>query len=191
MTFKEIHKELALFAVTVIKEARKNLRQKKKITTGKLLKSIKAKIKQEKDYILLNFLMEDYGKFVDKGVKGADPYALPEGARWHGRNKAPNSPYQFGSMKSRGLKQAINRWTIQKGLKGVRDKKTGRFLPRKSMQFMINRSIYLSGLEASMFFTGPYNNLLVRFINKFFKAFTFDVDFALRQQKKGVDYNKI
>jgi hypothetical protein len=94
-------------------------------------------------------------------------------------------------MKSRGLKQAINRWTIQKGLKGVRDKKTGRFLPRKSMQFMINRSIYLSGLEASMFFTGPYNKLLVRFINKFFKAFTFDVDFALRQQKKGVDYNKI
>ena len=98
--------------------------------------------------------------FVDKGVKGADPYALPEYARWHGKNKAPNSPYQFGSMKSRGLKQAINRWTIQKGLKGVRDKKTGRFLPRKSMQFMINRSIYLSGLEASMFFTGPYNKLL-------------------------------
>ena len=190
MTFKQIEKELNLFSQTVIAEARKNLRQKKKITTGKLLKSLKAKITPAKDYILLNFLMEDYGKFVDKGVKGADPYALPEGAKWHGRNKAPNSPYQFGAMTSRGLKQAINRWTIQKGLKGVRDKK-GRFLPRKSMQFMINRSIYLSGLEASMFFTDPYNKLLVRFINKFFKAFTFDVDFALRQQKKGVDYNKI
>jgi len=190
MTFKEIHKELALFALTVLKEARKNLRQKKKITTGKLLKSLQAKIKQEKDYIMLTFLMEDYGKFVDKGVKGADPYALPEGAKWYGRNRAPDSPYQFGAMKSRGLKQAINRWTIQKGLKGVRDKK-GRFLPRKSMQFMINRSIYLSGLEASMFFTGPYNKFLVRFINKFFRAFTFDVDMALRQQKKGVDYNKI
>ena len=188
MTFKEIEKNLSIFAETVIKLARKNLRQKKKITTGQLLKSLSYKIVPSKDSTTLNFIMKDYGPFVDKGVKGKDPNALPEGAKWYGRNKAPNSPYQFGAMKSRGLKQAINRWTVQKNLKGVRDKK-GKFLPRKSMQFMINRSIYLSGLEASMFFTDPYNKTLVRFMKKFFDAFVFDVDINLRQQKKGVNYN--
>ena len=190
MAFKQVESELALFAETVIAEARKNLRRKKKVTTGELLKSLKYAIDtSQKDTTILNFVMKDYGRFVDRGVQGKDPNALPEGAKWYGRNRAPNSPYKFGSMSSRGLRGAINKWTIQKGIPGIRDKK-GRFVPRKSMQFMMTRSIYLAGLEATMFFTDPYNKNLVRFINKFLDAFVFDVDVALRQQKKGVNYNK-
>ena len=201
MAFKQVESELALFAETVIAEARKNLRRKKKVTTGELLKSLTYAIDtSQKDTTILNFVMKDYGRFVDRGVQGKDPYALPapgknkkgdelQGAKWYGKNRAPNSPYKFGSMSSRGLRGAINKWTIQKGIPGIRDKK-GRFVPRKSMQFMMTRSIYLAGLEATMFFTDPYNKNLVRFINKFLDAFIFDVDVALRQQKKGVNYNK-
>ena len=177
MKFKEIEKVLKLFADTVITAARKNLKSKKKITSGRLYNSLTSKIVPNKDSVSINFIMEDYGLFVDKGVKGADPNALPQGAKWYGRNKAPNSPYAFGAMKSRGLRAAINRWTVQKGAfnKQIRDKK-GRFVPRKSLQFMMSRSIYLSGLEATMFFTDPYNKALRLFARKFFDAFIVDVD---------------
>ena len=80
-------------------------------------------------------------------------------------------------MKSRGLRGAINMWTVQKGVfdKQIRNKK-GQFIPRKSLQFMMSRSIYLAGLEATMFFTDPYNKELRRFAAKFFDAFIIDID---------------
>ena len=183
MTFKQIEKELSIFAEAVIGLARKNLKRKKKITSGQLYKSLKYKVLKGKDSTILNFIMEDYGVFVDKGVKGKDPNALPDNAKWKGVQRAPNSPYQFGSMKSRGLRKALNRWTVQKNIKGVRDKK-GRFLPRKSMQFMMARSIYLAGLEATMFFTDPYNKLIKGFTRKFFDAFIIDVDKNILEQKQ-------
>ena len=63
----------------------------------------------------------------------------------------------------------------RKNIKGVRGAR-GRFLPRKSMQFMMTRSIYLSGLKATMFFTDPYNKAIKSFTQKFFDAFILDVD---------------
>ena len=99
--------------------------------------------------------MEDYGEFVDQGVKGKNPNALPEGAKYYGKQKAPNSPYKFGANKSKGLRAAINKWTVKKNLKGVRDKK-GRFLSRKSMQYLIARNIYLSGIKPTRFFSKPF-----------------------------------
>ena len=194
MTFKKMEKELGLFAEGVISLARKNLRRKKKITTGQLLKSLTYKITPTKDSTILNFIIRYYGIFVDKGVKGKDPYSLPapktkkggkklKGAKWYGIQRAPNSPYQFGANKSSGLRKAINKWTVQKNIKGVRDAR-GRFLPRKSMQFMMGRSIYLAGLEATMFFTDPYNKLLKGFAKKFFDAFTIDIDNKLLEKPK-------
>tara|TARA_R110002020_G_scaffold167004_1_gene355183 strand:- start:8394 stop:8954 length:561 start_codon:yes stop_codon:yes gene_type:complete len=185
MKFKQIEKELKLFAHKVIEAARKNLKRKKKITTGQLYKSLTSKVVPQKDSVLLQFKMEDYGVFVDRGVKGKDPSALPDKAKWKGVQRAPNSPYQFGSMKSRGLRGAINMWTVQKGVfdKQIRNKK-GQFIPRKSLQFMMSRSIYLAGLEATMFFTDPYNKELRRFAAKFFDAFIIDIDEKLVYEDK-------
>ena len=44
----------------------------------------------------------------------------------------------------------------RKGIKG-RDKKTGRFITNKSLQYLIARSIFQKGIKASMFFTKPFN----------------------------------
>jgi hypothetical protein len=38
--------------------------------------------------------MEDYGKFVDKGVKGANPSNVSPNAKIRGQ-QAPNSPYSW------------------------------------------------------------------------------------------------
>tara|TARA_R100000773_G_C4210846_1_gene110475 strand:- start:55 stop:612 length:558 start_codon:yes stop_codon:yes gene_type:complete len=175
LKFKEVEKELEKFKNFVVEKAKSNLVKKKKVTSGNLLNSIDARIIQEADAFLVEFLMEDYGKFVDQGVKGKNASELPRGAKWYGKNKAPKSPYQFGSMKSRGLRKAINKWTIQKNLKGVRDAK-GRFVPRKTMQFLISRSIYLSGIKSTLFFTSPYNEALKKFSQKFTEAFVLDVE---------------
>ena len=176
LDFKEVEKELNKFKDFVVKKAKANLVKSKKVSSGALYNSIDAKIIQEADAFLVEFLMEDYGKFVDQGVRGKNASELPKGAKWYGKNKAPKSPYKFGSMKSRGLRKAINRWTVQKkGLKGVRDSK-GRFISRKSMQYLITRSIYLSGIKSTLFFTSPYNEALKKFSQKFTEAFILDME---------------
>ena len=175
MKFKQIENELKLFAHKVIEASRKNLKSKKKISSGRLYKSLTSTVVPQKDSVLLQFKMEDYGVFVDRGVKGKDPNALPDNAKWKGVQRAPNSPYQFGAMK----------WTVQKNVfnKQIRNKK-GQFVPRKSLQFMMSRSIYLAGLEATMFFTDPYNKELRIFAAKFFDAFILDIDEKIVYDKK-------
>ena len=180
--FEESKKELKRFADYVIQQSRSNLSRDRgnskypnRNDTGKLYKSLSYDIEVEKGALLVQFFMEDYGEFVDQGVKGKSPYSLPKGAKWHGIQKAPTSPFKFGRNKSKGLRAAINRWTIQKGIKGIRDSK-GRFIGRKSLQFLITRSIYLSGLRATLFFTKPFNKGLQRFTDKFLNAFALDVE---------------
>jgi len=52
--------------------------------------------------------------------------------------------------------KAFSGWVVRKGLKGVRDEK-GRFIPRKSLQFLIARSIFRDGIKPSLFFTRPFD----------------------------------
>tara|TARA_R110000744_G_C19343106_1_gene559647 strand:- start:1631 stop:2188 length:558 start_codon:yes stop_codon:yes gene_type:complete len=176
MDYKKIEALLNIYATNVIKEAKENLKSKKKSSSGKLYNSLSAKVTPLKDYILLQFSMEDYGIFVDKGVKGKNPNALPKNAKWKGIQKAPNSPYQFGKGGT-GLRAAINKWTVQKNVfnKQIRNKK-GQFIPRKSLQFMMSRSIYLAGIEATQFFSNPFNQGLKTLGDKLLKAFELDVE---------------
>lgn len=175
MTLKETNKVLNSFAKHVVKESKLNLVKDKK-GGGALYNSIDYDLDDEGNAFLLDFLMENYGTFQDLGVRGKDPSALPKSAKWYGVQKGKNSPFRFGSMKSRGLKKAINKWTITKNLKGIRDKKTGRFLPRKTMQFLITRSIYLAGIKPSMFFTKPFNKAFSQLPDDLVNAFALDVE---------------
>jgi hypothetical protein len=45
---------------------------------------------------------------------------------------------------------------IRKGLEGTRDKKTGRFLSRKSLQYAVAKNIFKYGIKPTMFFTKPF-----------------------------------
>jgi|TARA_R110002167_G_scaffold127727_2_gene309448 hypothetical protein len=181
MDFLKVNKILNDFGKYVVQQSKSNLSKTKPYpqNKGALYNSIKYTLDSEKDIFLLDFLMEPYGTFVDKGVKGKNPNALPKGSVWSGIQKAPTSPYKFGSMKSKGLRKAINKWTVQKGLKGIRDPKTGRFLPRKSMQYLISRSIYLSGIKASMFFTKPFEQAFKRLTPELTNAYLLDIEQAI------------
>tara|TARA_Y100000592_G_scaffold22283_1_gene34585 strand:- start:1438 stop:2016 length:579 start_codon:yes stop_codon:yes gene_type:complete len=182
--FKESKKELENFARYVIQQSRSNLTRDRgnrkypnRNNTKNLYNSLDFNIEEEKGALLVEFLMADYGEFVDEGVRGANPNKLPEGARWKGIQKAPTSIYRFGtgSGKKGGLTRAIEKWVKQKNIKG-RDTKTGRFITQKSMQYLIRRSIFLSGIRATQFFSKPFNKGQMKFFDAFEKAFALDVE---------------
>jgi len=109
----------------------------------------------------VKFLSDNYGIFVDKGVKGDDPSNVSPNARIKGQ-QAPNSPYKFGSGKFSGswddFVDKMTGFAKQKNIR-FRDKNTGRFNKGsyKSMGYIIAKNIYSRGIRPTMFFTKPFN----------------------------------
>ena len=67
--YKNLNDALEEYAKYVIQQARTNLTKDKK-GDGNLYNSLSYDILESTDEFLVDFLMEDYGMFVDKGVKG-------------------------------------------------------------------------------------------------------------------------
>ena len=178
MNLPNVEAVMNKYAKYVIQQSRSNLSKAKPYpkNKGDLYNTLEYKLVEDSQALIVEFLMQDYGEFVDQGVKGKNPNALPENAKYYGKQKAPNSPYKFGAMKTKGLRAAINKWTVKKNLDGVRDKKTGKFLPRKTMQYLITRSIYLSGIKPTLFFSKPFVAGIKKYELDLTKAFISDIE---------------
>ena len=144
---------------------------------GDLDNSISYTFDKSKDLFLLDFLMEDYGTFVDKGVRGKTS-TYPE-------TKSALSKYQYGSGTGEkgGLTKALynpetkSGWLKKKRFQ-FRDKK-GRFMSYESMSFLIARSIYNKGLKANLFFTRPFELGLENLPKQLTDAFSLDIENAI------------
>jgi hypothetical protein len=79
----------------------------------------------------------------------------------------------------------LDSWTVRRGI-APRDEK-GRFINRKSLTFLIARSIYLDGIKPSLFFTTPFKKYYKDLPEDLEKAFALDVeefiDFINRQNQ--------
>jgi hypothetical protein len=159
MQLKETRKELEKFAKYVVKHSRTNLTKSNKNVSKKLYDSIDYNIKTNKESIALFFNMVDYGKFQDLGVSGV--------------KKKYNTPYSYKNKMPPA--SAFNQWVVRKGLKGTRDDK-GRFVSRKSLQYLIAKSIYEKGIKPSMFFTKPFQKAFKLLPNEVRDAFIFDIE---------------
>ena len=163
----EVEKVIKRFRDYVIQQSRSNLTKGGKNNTKSLYNSIKGEVVTENNFTIVGFSMDDYGTFVDLGVKGKTS-----------SNKAPNSPYKFGSGSGRkgGLTQGINKWVRQKGFQ-FRDRKSGRFLSYDSTAYLITRSIFHKGIKPSLFFTKPFEEGYKKYIDTdLVKAFGQDVE---------------
>lgn len=161
-----VKQELTYFANEVINRSKSNLTQKKKNTSKALYNSLNYELKTSKNNsFTLSFSMENYGTFVDKGVKGRDSSL-----------KAPNSPYQFKN-KMPPLK-VLDKWIVKKGL-AVRNKK-GQFISRESLKFAIAKSIQLKGLETTNFFSKPFENAFKRLPEDIVNAYALEVEDFLK-----------
>ena len=167
MDLNETSAVVKRFKDYVVQQSKSNLTRGGKNVSKSLYNSIKGEILTDKDYFLLGFTMDDYGAYQDKGVKGK-----------FSSNKAPDSPYKFGSKTGRkgGLTEGIEKWVKQRGIQ-FRDKKSGRYITYKSTAFIITRSIFATGLKPSLFFTKPFEAGYKKYIDvDVLKAFSKDLD---------------
>ena len=145
---------LEKYAKYVIQQSRSNLTKAKK-GGGKLYNSLEYQI----DAPIVKFLSEDYGVFVDQGVRGDNPAKVSPNARIKGQ-QAPNSKFRFGSGKSpKTFKQFVNKMSIWAKAKNVRFRDAkGRFKKGnyKSLGYVIASNIYNRGIRPTMYFTKPF-----------------------------------
>ena len=134
----EFKKALEKYAKYVIQQSRSNLTKKKNNASKQLYNSLEYKIQGDK----ISFLSEDYGEYLDKGVKGAKS-TYPESSA---------SPFKYTTKQPPS--RVFDKWSIRKGI-APRDKQ-GRFVSRQSLNFLIARSIKNKGIRATLFFTKPF-----------------------------------
>jgi len=160
------------YAKYVIQQSRSNLTKAKK-GGGKLYNSLQYQI----DAPRVKFLSEDYGVFVDQGVRGDNPAKVSPNARIRGQ-QAPNSKFRFGSGKSpKTFKQFVNKmsiWAKAKNLRFRDDK--GRFTRGnyRSMGYVIASNIYNRGIRPTMYFTKPFERGLELYGDEIVEAYLED-----------------
>jgi hypothetical protein len=170
MEFKNVDEVLNAFAERVIDNSKKNLVDDRK-SFGDLYNTLSYTYEKEKDLFLIDFLMEDYGAFVDKGVRGKTS-TYPE-------TSAALSKYQYGSGTGQkgGLTKGINSWLQKKRFQWRT--KDGKFMSYQSMTYLIARSIYNKGLKANLFFTKPFEAGLKTLPDDLVKGFELDIEDAI------------
>jgi hypothetical protein len=150
----------------VVKESKSNLTRLKKSSSKKLYNSIKGTVKVSKNSMTVDFSMEDYGLFQDKGVSG--------------KRKKYKTPYTYKSKMPPPKK--LDKWIVRKGIAPRNEK--GQLMTRKSLQFVIARGIYFNGIKPSLFFTKPFDKAFKRMPNELIEKYGLDVDNFLEHTLK-------
>ena len=175
MDHKNVERYLNSFGKQVVEQAKANLTQDKGDTA--LGGSIRYDITKE---FTVQFFMDSYGKFLDKGVSGTDQqrsFTNQDGQK-------EKSPFRYTTKQPpTGI---IDRWVVRKGLKGSRDKE-GRFIKRKSMVFLIARSIKRKGIKGLSFFQKPYGLAMKNFDALYGQALRQDMEEALNKVEEKLN----
>ena len=160
MDFTNLEIAANRYAKYVIQQSRTNL-TKNKNGGGALYNSLDYKIVEDDYDILVQFLMEDYGTFHDKGVKGSKSvYSQSAKSPFKYTNKMPPT-------------RVFDQWVIKRKI-APRDKK-GRFLSRKTLKYLIARSIFEKGLKATNFFSKPFEKGINKYLIDFENGFVSDI----------------
>ncbi len=165
---KNLQTELQSFGKYVVQQSRSNLTKQKHNVSKDLYNSIHYKLEEKNGNFDLAFIMDEYGTFLDKGVKGANP-SLVKG----GKQKGGNSPYSFRNK--RPPMQPIADWAKKRNIR-LRDKE-GKFKKGnyRTIGFILQRSIFAQGIKPSMFFTKPFLAAFDRYPELLSKAFAQDI----------------
>lgn len=154
---EEVQEAIDKFRKYVVQQSRSNLTKQKKNASKSLYNSIKGVSKVNPNSISLYFEMEAHGVFQDKGVSG--------------KEKKYNTPYSYKSKMP--PTKALDKWVVRRGI-APRDAK-GRLISRKSLKFLIARSIYRNGIKPSMFFTKPFEVAYDRLPDELVEAYGIDI----------------
>lgn len=155
MQQSELQIELNKFRDYVVSQAKSNLTRQGKNSSKRLYNSIKGNVKANPNSFEMDFSMEEYGFYQDKGVSGI--------------KKKYNTDYKYTNKMPPA--KAFDKWVVRRGL-APREK--GKFKNRKSLSFAIARSVYFNGIKPSLFFTKPFEAALKRLPEQLVEAFGLD-----------------
>jgi hypothetical protein len=146
MKTEALERYLNSFGKQVVNRAKGNL-QKTKGGGTNLEKSIGFKVITSAEGFSVQFFMDSYGTFVDKGVSGTDVRRSFKDYK----GRTISSPYKYTTKQPPS--RVLDKWIVKKGI-APRDEK-GRFMSRKSISFLIARSIKRKGIQGISFFQKP------------------------------------
>jgi len=171
MRLEKTEAALEAFKKFVIQQSRTRLSKSNKNVSKELYNSLKGNIKVMPNSIAVEFEMEDYGLFQDKGVSGTE--------------KKYNTPYSYKS-KMPPVKPLAD-WAKNRNIR-LRDEK-GKFKKGNynTIGFLIARSIYRKGIKPSLFFTKPFEQGFKKLPNELINSFGLDVEdflaFTLKEDR--------
>ena len=174
MQLEETRDALNKFAKYVIQQSRSNLTKSDKNVSNELYNSLGYDLNVSKNSFSLSLLMEDYGIFQDKGVKGKDPSKVSKNAKIKGQ-QAPNSRFKFKTK--RPPSKPLEEWAKSKNIR-LRDEK-GKFKKGnyKAIGLIIAKNIWARGIKPSLFFTKPFEDGYKKYIDTdLIKAFGDDIE---------------
>lgn len=154
MNKSELQIELEKFRDYVIEQAKNNLSRLGK-DGGKLYDSIEGRVQANDNSFEMEFTMEDYGIFQDKGVSGKERKYNTE---FSYKDKMPPP-------------RAFDKWIVRKG---IAPRKQGKFQSRKGLQFAIAKSVFKNGIKPSLFFTKPFEQAYKQLPDNLIEAFGLD-----------------
>jgi hypothetical protein len=170
MNQEETRKALEELKKYVIKQSRSNLTRLGKNASKKLYKSIEGDVEVYPNSIQILFTMNEYGFFQDQGVSGT--------------NKKYKTPFSYTNKMP--PPKVFDKWIMRKGI-APRDK-NGKFISRKSLTFLIARSIFKNGIKPSLFFTKPFQKAIKRMPEEITRAYGLDasklIDSIMKQNFK-------
>ena len=169
-----VKQALDKFGKSVIKQSRTQLSKKDKNASKKLYNSLDYNLKVSKNSFELSFEMEDYGKFIDKGVKGVGG-TKADGTKWK-QKRVTNNDYKYKTK--RPPAKAFSEWTVRRGI--APRNKAGQFTSRKGLMFAIANSVYHTGLETTNFFTRPFEVAFKQLPDELVEAYGLQVDELLK-----------
>jgi len=143
---KNTEKALEKFGKYLVKESRKNLTRKNKNNTKRLYDSLDYEIKVMPNSMSFDFVMEEYGEWVDKGRK---------------KGKMPPQ-------------KEIFKWVQKKGIQ-FRDNR-GKFKTYESTAWAIAKSIKKRGIPATDFYSRPFNLGFKKLPTAVQEAYALDVE---------------
>lgn len=146
MKTEALERYLNSFGKQVVNRAKGNL-QKSKGGGTNLEKSLSFKVVTSSEGFSVQFYMDSYGTFVDKGVSGTQVKRSFKDYK----GRTISSPYKYTTKQPPS--RVLDKWIVKKGI-APRDEK-GRFMSRKSISFLIARSIKRKGIQGISFFQKP------------------------------------
>jgi len=160
MQLTKTQEALEAFKKFVIQQARTRLSKERKNVSKELYNSLDATVKAMPNSILVEFEMNEYGLYQDKGVSGTE--------------KKYDTPYSYKS-KMPPIKP-LAEWAKARNIR-LRDEE-GKFKKGnyQTIGYLIARSIYRKGIKPTLFFTKPFEQGFKKLPQALAEKFALDVD---------------